>query len=90
MTLCRVLQTLSEECFKNELPGEAEKFLKFAVDTNTDFLPIWQSLGEYYLDSGKKDSLRALHDKALSLPEERFDKIRDLIENLYNLCGLFE
>ena len=90
MTLCRVLQTLSEECFKNELPGEAEKFLKFAVDTNTDFLPIWQSLGEYYLDSGKKDSLKSLHDKALSLPEERFDKIRDLIENLYNLCGLFE
>ncbi len=90
MTLCRVLQALSEECFKNGLPDEAEKFLQFAVDTNTDFLPIWQSLGEYYLDSGRSDSLRSLYHKALSLSEERFDKIRDLIENLYNLCGLFE
>ncbi len=90
MTLCRVLQTLSEECFKNELPGEAEKFLQFAVDINTDFLPIWQSLGEYYLDTGRSDSLRDLRDKAFSLTDERFDKIRDLIDNLYNLCGIFE
>ncbi len=90
MTLCRVLKTLADECFRNGLSFEAEKFLLFAVDTNTDFLPIWQSLGEYYLNTGRSDSLKALYDKAFSLPEERFEKIRDLIENLYDLCGLFQ
>ncbi len=90
MNLCRVLLTLSEECFKSGLPDEAEKFLKFAIDTETDFLPIWQTLGEYYLDTDRSDSLKALRDKAFSLPDERYDKIRDLVENLYNLCGLFE
>ena len=90
MNLCRVLQTLSEECFKSGLPDEAEKFLKFAIDTDTDFLPVWQTLGEYYLNTDRSDSLRDLRDKAFSLPDERFDKIRDLVDNLYNLCGIFE
>ena len=90
MNLCRVLQTLSEECFKSGLPDEAEKFLRFAIDTDTDFLPIWQALGEYYLNTNKSDSLKDLRDKAFSLPDKRFDKIRDLVDNLYNLCGIFE
>ncbi|MBL4806706.1 MAG: tetratricopeptide repeat protein [Rhodobacteraceae bacterium] len=56
--------------------GQAEKFLKTAVERDPDFVPAWNNLGVVQINLGKNQQARASFRRAFALDNGNSDEIR--------------
>ncbi len=84
-SLIRVLLRLSSACSRNSFLMEEEKYLLFALDTGTDCYEIWASLADNYYYTGDREGIAALVKRAKDLPDERFGRIKKMLDSMNDL-----